>query len=237
VKGGYGVPPTRQETREEADLLSALAHDLRSPLTAIRGAAALLLQAHRELAPEKVAELLAVIESQAGRMADKVEDILVTYRLEEGRLRLFLEDFDVADSIADVLDAARSRAGERRVRVTGVVEGLPVRADRDRMGQVLRSLLDNAVRHTPAGRPVEIRAARANGMVRVEVRDRGTGISPADRDRIFERMAKLDDATPGQGLGLYVARGLARAMGGDVGVDPRPGGGSVFWVTVPAATK
>ena len=225
----------RQETREEAELLSALAHDLRSPLTAVRGAAALLLQAHRQLPLEKVEELLRVIESQAGRMADKVDDILVTYRLEEGRLRLFIEDFDIADVLADALDLARSRALDRRIRVSGVVEGLPVRADRDHAAHILRALLDNATRHTPPERAVEVRARRSDGRIRVEIRDRGAGIAMVDRQRIFERMTKLDATSPGQGLGLYVARGLARAMGGDVGVETRPGRGCTFWVTLPTA--
>jgi two-component system sensor histidine kinase KdpD len=219
------------------DLMSVLGHELRSPLTAIRGAATLLLQARGELPPEKVAELLQVIDSQAARMADRVEDVLVAGRLDGGRQRVLIEDVELADVIADVLEAARTREPGRRIRAPGLVEGVTVRADLQRLTQVLRVLVDNAVRFSPPASPVEVRVERKRGWARVEVRDRGPGIPPADRARIFERGLKLDLVGPGAGLGLYVATGLQAVMAGELGVDSRPGGGSVFWFTLPRPAK
>ena len=217
--------------------MSVLGHELRSPLTAIRGAATLLLQAHAELAPEKVLELLRVIDSQAARMADRVEDVLVAGRLDGGRLRVLLEEVELSDVIADVLEAAREHARGRRIRAPGRVEGVTVRADQQRLTQVLRVLIENAVHLSPPGTLVEVQVERGPGVARIVVRDRGPGVAPADRSRIFERGLKLDPAGPGAGLGLYVAAGLLALMDGSIGVEPRPGGGSAFWFTVPASTK
>jgi signal transduction histidine kinase len=222
------------QTSESHDLMSVLGHELRSPLTAIRGAATLLLQTQGELEAAKVAELLRLIDNQAARLADRVEDVLVAGRLDADRLRVLTEDVDLADVLADVLEASRARAEGRRIRVQVPVEGIIVRGDMQRVAQVLRILIDNAVRYSPAGAPIEVRAELTGpGTVRAEVRDRGPGIGAGDRERVFQRGVKLAAEGPGAGLGLYIVRGLAVAMGGTVGVEARPGGGSSFWVTLP----
>jgi signal transduction histidine kinase len=222
---------------ESEDLMAVLGHELRTPLTVIRGAATLLLQAHQEMAPEKVSELLAVIDGAAARMADRVEDVLVAGRLDGGRQRVLEEDVDLSEVIADMLDAARSGNPGRRLRAPGIVAGITIRADQQRVTQVLRVLLDNAVRFSSPSSPVEVRVERAAGRARIEVRDRGPGISPTDRKRIFGRGVKLDLSGPGAGLGLYVAAGLLAVMKGELGVEPRSGGGSTFWFTLPAPAK
>ena len=217
--------------------MSVLGHELRSPLTAIRGAATLLLLAHRELPPEKVSELLAVIDGAAARMADRVEDVLVAGRLDGERQRLLVEDVDIAPVIADVLEAARSRNPGRRVRGPRTDKGITVRADLQRVTQVLRVLVDNALRFSPPGSAAEVRVEESEGRVRVEVRDRGPGVPGADRRRVFGRGVKLDPSGPGAGLGLYVAAGLLAAMEGEAGVQPRAGGGSTFWFTLATPAK
>jgi two-component system sensor histidine kinase KdpD len=226
----------RQQGDSE-DLMSVLGHELRSPLTAIRGAATLLLLAHAELPPEKVAELLAVIDGAAARMADRVEDVLVAGRLDGGRQRVMSEEVDLSEAIAEVLEAARKLFPDRRLRTLGDGAGVTVRADEQRVHQVLRVLLDNALRFSPQGSPVEVRVNPRGGQVRVEVRDRGAGIPAADREWIFGRGTKGDAGGPGAGLGLYVAAGLLQVMGGGIAVEPRSGGGSIFWFTLPAAAK
>ena len=157
------------QTGESHDLMSVLGHDLRSPLTAIRGAATLLLQTQGELDQAKVAELLRLIDNQAARMADRVEDVLVAGRLDADRLRVLTEDVDLADVLADVLEASRARAEGHRIRVQVPVEGIIVRGDMQRVAQVLRILIDNAVRFSPPGGPIEVRAEQTgSGTVRAE---------------------------------------------------------------------
>jgi signal transduction histidine kinase len=222
--------------REAEDLMSVLGHELRSPLTAIRGAATLLLQAHAELSPEKVTELLAVIDGAAARMADRIEDVLVAGRLDGARQRVLVEEVDLSEAIADVLEAARQHAPGRRLRAQGA-DGVTVRADQQRIHQVLRVLLDNALRFSPPGSPVDVRVERRGGQARIEVRDRGPGVPAGERERIFGRGVKLDAAAPGAGLGLYVMAGLLQAMGGGSGVEPRAGGGAIFWFSLPSPAK
>ena len=219
------------------DLMSVLGHELRSPLTAIRGAATLLLQAHDELPHEKVFDLLRLIDSQAARMADRVEDVLVAGRLDGGRQPVLNEAVMLSDVIADVVEATREQAGGRRIRVPARVEGITVLADSQRLAQVLRVLIDNAVRVSPPGTTVEVRVETGPGLARILVRDRGPGVEPADRARIFERGVKLDVAGPGAGLGLYVAAGLLALMKGTIGVEARTGGGSTFWFALPTPAK
>lgn len=197
---------------EESEELSRLAHDLRSPLTAIRGAAALLLHAHDQLTGDKLEDLLRVIDAQAGRMADKVEDVIAAHRLEAGTLRLTAERLEVAEIVADALDAMRARHRDRRFRVSGLVEGLYVEADAERTPQLLRLLLDAAARQSPADRGVEVKASRHEAAVKIEVRHRGQG--PAEPDPL--------------------AIGLARAMGGDAGVGGRSSS-ATSWFTLPAS--
>lgn len=197
---------------EESEELSRLAHDLRSPLTAIRGAAALLLQAHDQLPGSKLEELLHVIDAQAARMADKVEDVIAAHRLEAGTLRLAPERLEVADIVADAFDAMRERHRDKRFRVAGLVEGLYVDADAERAPQLLRCLLDIAARQSPADRGVEVRAARQGPAVKVEVRHRGQALSEPEP----------------------LVIGLARAMGGDAGLESRSGG-ATYWFLLPAS--
>ncbi|MDQ6691248.1 MAG: HAMP domain-containing histidine kinase [Candidatus Dormibacteraeota bacterium] len=219
---------------EEHDLMSVLGHELRSPLTSIRGAATLLIQAHADLAPAKVEELLHVIDRQSGRLADRVEDILVAGRVDAGRLAVFVEDVSVGGIVADEVETARLRSDRRRVRATGPLHGT-VSADRERLQQVIRILLDNAIRFSSPPASVELRVQQFLDTIRIEVRDRGPGVPAADRGRIFDRGVKLDAAGPGAGLGLYVARALVEAMAGEIGVEARPGGGAVFWFSLPLA--
>ena len=225
------------EAGSREDLMSVLGHELRSPLTAIRGAASLLRMPGVELAPAKVAELLAVIDGQAGLMADRIEDILAASRLDHGDLRVLEEEVELGDVVADVLDAARVRFRGRRIRAPGPVDGIAVAGDQQRVAQVLRILVANAAAHSPASGPVEVRVRESGDGIQVDVRDRGPGVEPGDRERVFERGVKLDPAGPGAGLGLYVARGLVHAMRGSIGVEPRAGGGSDFWFRLPLPGK
>lgn len=214
---------------DNLEAMSVLGHELRRPLTVIRGAASLLREAEGKLPPERSDHMLRLIESSGTAMAQLVEDVLLVCHLDAGDLRADLQPVAAGRVAQAALEAVRDRAAGCRLALE-LPEPEPVaRADPDLAVTVLRALLDNAIQASPPGETVELAIASAPGEVRMEVRDRGPGLPPAQTEAAFERFRRLSQAGPGAGLGLYLARGLARHMGGDVGVEPRPDGGSIFW--------
>ncbi len=217
--------------RDQAELLelvNRLGHDLRSPLTAVRGAATLLLQSYDDLSRERILELLGLIDRRVQVMADRIEDLIAVCYVESGQLKLYIEDFD-----AGRLLSAAAEPFEREAQPRLEIEeppGVLVKADFDRSVQVLRALLANAHQFAPPEQPITARVEVLPGPVRFEVIDRGPGVPEPHREVIFGRLWHGEQG--GAGLGLYLGRELARAMGGDIGYNPVAGGGSRFWFTL-----
>jgi two-component system OmpR family sensor kinase len=218
-------------------------HELRTPLTSIRGFAELFRQgAARD--PEQLAQVLRRIEDEASRMGLLVEDLLLLARLDQAR-PLRQEPVDLLTVTADVVHAATTvHAQTHEVRLdaeTGA--GLPVVVGDDaRLHQVVTNLVGNAVAHTPAGTRVDVRVARRDHDVLLEVRDDGPGMAPDVATRVFERFYRADSsrsrtgtATAGSGLGLSIVAAIVAAHGGTVDVDSAEGRGSRFVVRLPAA--
>jgi signal transduction histidine kinase len=218
---------------DSLEAMSVLGHELRRPLTVIRGAASLLLEPGDKLSPERGRQMLQLIENNAASMSELIEDVLLACQLDTGRLELELAPVSARGLAESALAAVRPRAGKRRIQLE-VPSGEPrVRADRERAVIVLRALLDNAIRVSPADEAVELAVHEEAGLVRIEVRDRGPGLPAAEAEGAFERFRRLgDDGSRGAGLGLYLARELARCMDGEVGVEARPDGGSLFWFSL-----
>jgi len=222
-------------------LLASLGHDLRTPLAGIQGAAGTLRTAWDSLTTETRADLLASIEQDVGRMARFLANIADLTRLESGQIRPRL----TAVPMAEVVEAAISRLADPLHVATSVPPDLAVRADASLLEQVLFNVLDNAVKYSPHGAFVRVRAEPAGGDVRMSVTDEGVGIPPDDLPHIFDsffRVTRGDRTAPGTGLGLAIARGLVEAMGGRIEAQspspdaPRIGfPGSVITIRLPAA--
>jgi two-component system OmpR family sensor kinase len=233
---------SREESRDRMRRFVADAsHELRTPLAAIRGYAEL----HRQgaVAASEVPATFARVEAEARRLGDMVEDLLVLARLDELR-PLQHEPVDLAVLAVDAAAAVRALDPERPVRVSAP-EGGPVRpavvvGDGDRLRQVLANLTGNVVAHTPPRTPVEIVVIPpSSGIGGVDVVDHGPGIRPPERERIFERFARLDASRArhnggGAGLGLSIVSSVVQAHGGQVDVVDTPGGGATFRVRLPA---
>ena len=209
-------------------------HELRTPLTSIRGYAQ-LLDARGPLDDASRASL-ARIESESLRMSAMVEDLLALARLDEHPL-LAREDVDLAAVARDVVADATAGAPHRRIEL--VVGAVPVvRGDRARLHQALSNLVANAVAHTPPSADIVVEVGTGqDGRARVAVVDHGPGIPPAERERIFERFARLDAgrsrAAGGAGLGLSIVAAVVHAHGGSVSVTDTAGGGATFALHVP----
>jgi signal transduction histidine kinase len=224
---------------ERSRFVSTVAHELRTPLTGLRGYLELILGGKVD-DPEVERDFLARSRAIVGSMGELVGDLLELSRLESGTLELELEPFSVAESAGRVAAGLLPIAIERDIRLT---TDLPARlrsatGDRRRVEQILTNLTGNALKFTPPGGSVEV-VGRFDGPVAVlVVRDDGSGIEPPDRARIFERFQRLagHESVAGTGLGLPIARDLARRMGGDLDVASVPGSGSAFVLVLPGPT-
>jgi signal transduction histidine kinase len=230
------VEELRRLSALRADFVSLVSHELRSPMAAVIGAARTLQDRWRVLNAAQREAFLALIADETNRLAGLIGDVLDTSRIEAGTFTYTFNDVDVGALVRAAAAAAES--GQDEVGVRAQVRGaLPtVRGDAERLRQVLSNLIDNAVKYSPAGGEVRVAAFAENGRVRVSVSDRGPGIPPEQQLLIFEKFgrAKLGDKTkPGTGLGLYIARSIAEAHGGDIVVESVPTRGAKFTLTLP----
>jgi PAS domain S-box-containing protein len=229
------VTAERRLEEEKSDLVATLSHELRTPLAAVYGAAETLLSRDLDSASDEGRALLEMITTQAARLSRTVEEVLLASSLDRGELQVEQETVDVQEVVRGAV--ASMGASLPPVAVEAEAVG-SVRGDADRIRQALANLLDNAAKYG-GGEPVTVRVASGNGSVRIAVSDAGPGIRPGEEERIFEKFYRADPqqtATPGgTGLGLYIARELARRMGGSLGVTSVPGAGATFVLELPRA--
>jgi two-component system, OmpR family, phosphate regulon sensor histidine kinase PhoR len=228
------VTAERRLDEEKSDFVATISHELRTPMAAVYGAAQTLLRRDVEFKPEQSRELLEMIATQAARLSQITEEVLLTTQLDRGDVRVEHEPVDLAELVHATL---LTLAPEPPIDVE-VEPGVPAASgDRDRIQQVLVNLLDNALKYGEA--PIRVRVAAANGSVRVAIADSGPGIPRGDEHRIFDKFFRSDPqlarSPSGTGLGLYISRELAQRMGGRLDVRSEPGGGATFVVELPAA--
>jgi len=217
-------------SRLKADFTAMIAHELGMPLAAIRALATLL--ATGELEPPAAAHTLTQIQAEVDVLTALVADVGAAAAVEREDFALHVRRVPVTTLLADAVAFAHTLPGAALVTVSGDMDGL-VRADAERIGQVLRNLLSNAAKYAPPGAPIELRAECRGDRIRLEVADCGPGVAPEDVHLIFEKFGRgrAHGTRPiaGAGLGLYVSRRIVRAHGaGDLLVAPNPGGGAVF---------
>jgi len=218
-----------------AALLAAVSHDLRTPLSSIKAAATSLLQQDVDWTPQATRELLATIDEETDRLNALVGNLLDMSRLQSGALELMMRDV----GLEEVVPAAIKGLGERGSQVEVVVdESLPrVHADAALLERAVANIVDNAIAWAPPDHPVRVDACAVGDDVDLRVVDRGPGIPPDQRDRVFQPFQRLGDQTTesGTGLGLAVARGFIGAMGGEITVEDTPGGGLTVVVRLRAS--
>lgn len=229
----------RRLERARRDFVAWVSHDLRTPLSALRA----MIDAMTEgvvTDEATVARYLKRSQVEVDRLSGLIDDLFELSRLDAGHLEVERELCSLSDLISDTVGAAAARAEARAIELTGEVDPRvdPVRIAPDQIGRALHNLVDNALRHTPHGGEIHVRAGLQAGQILVEVRDSGPGLDPLELEAVFQRFyrgersrARQDGS--GAGLGLAIAKGFVEAHGGEIWVDTAPKTGAVFCFTLP----
>ena len=230
------LAPLQEIERMRAEFLGMVSHELRAPLTSIKGSAATALRAARLVGPAEVAQFFRIIDEQADRMDSLIGDLLDAGRIDTGTLSVAPEPSDVAVLVDQARGTFISGGGRHTVRIDLPPDLPRVMADRQRLVQVLNNLLANAARHAPESAPIRIAAEREGLDVAVSVADEGRGIAPDQLGQLFRKYTTAGDREGGSGLGLAICKGLVEAQGGRIRAESGGVGlGARFTFTIPVA--
>jgi len=231
----------QQANRAKTEFISFVAHELRTPMTSIRGYAEMLIKQMCGPLNSQQEQFVHTICNNVERMQIQVSDLQDVSRIETGQLFLEVRPTALASALESALQSTQGQVEARLQRLTlDVPENLPlVRADPARLTQILINLLSNAYKYTPEGGGIHLRAWLQAGYVHCAVSDTGIGISPEDQARLFTKFFRSDDSAvrdmPGTGLGLCIVKSLVELEGGGIKVESQLGQGTTFTFTVPVA--
>ena len=234
------VSGERAVEQMKSDFVATVSHELRTPLTSIYGFAETLMRGDVAFDDNERATFLGYIASESERLIRIVDDLLNVARLEAGMLGLTLSATDVSAVVRSAVESVREQADGRVALQAELPEGpLHAEADPTRLAEVVRHLLENALRASPEGGTVRVGARRRSDAVELRVTDEGEGFAPVDRQRIFTKFFRTHGAEPGDeqgtGLGLFLSRGLVAAMGGRMWVESDQGAGASFVFELPVS--
>ena len=226
----------RESERAKSELVSVVAHELRTPLASVLGFTTVLLQ--RDVTAEQRREYLGIIEAQARRLGALVNDFLDVQRLEEGKLSISKELVDIGSVVREQTELFAGQSPKHLLDVSLPTTPLPVQGDSNRLAQVVANLLSNAIKYSPQGGVVRVQGLRKNGVIRVSVQDEGVGIPKELQREIFGKFVRghaTAAGIEGSGLGLAISRSLVEAHGGNIDFESTNGQGSTFWFEIPTA--
>ena len=227
--------------RTKHDFIATVSHELRTPLTSIRGSLGLVSSGALGTPPEKMLAMLKIAHQNSERLVRIINDILDIENIESGKFEIDPRDVPLAAFLRHALELNAGYGARHEVRfvLATVPDGTQVRADPDRLMQVMTKLLSNAAKFSSPGSFVWVRYRREDSRVHIEVEDRGTGIPEGFRGRVFEKFTQADSSASrrfdGTGLGLSITRHLVQAMGGTIGFATDIGRGTTFRFDLPAA--
>jgi signal transduction histidine kinase len=210
-------------------------HELKTPITSIKGYVQLLQSAYQKSDDDFLKRSLKVIDRQIGTLTGLISDLLDVSKIKSGSLVLNKQDFDIAEMIQDIITHIQHINPDYKISFLG--RPALVHADRERISQVLTNLLTNAVKYSPHSKEIIVKDFIDGDHVTVSVQDTGIGINKADQEKIFERFYRVegkDERTyPGFGIGLFISSEIVQRHHGKIGVSSEPGKGSVFYFSIP----
>jgi PAS domain S-box-containing protein len=225
--------------RTKTQFLNLASHELRGPLTILRGYNSMLQEG--VIPPDQLPKVTRLLEGKLAQMDMLIEQMLETARLESDSLDVFRQAFDLGDLAREQVEIFMPLADGHRLFVSADPAEVPVLGQRARIAAVVANLLDNALKYTPAGGQVYVTTGRRESVAFLCVRDEGVGIAPEHLPMLFTRFSRLPTeqnvSIPGTGLGLFLCKEIATRHGGDVSVQSKPGVGSEFTLTLPLKGK
>ncbi len=229
------ITEKKQEEHRKNDFIAMVSHELKTPLTAITSYIQLLLSRAKKGGDEFTLHALSRAEVQARKMISMIHDFLSLARLEEGKILLNKEEFELHPLIEEISRDAEFLSSKHTIQLVDC-EDLHIYADRDKIGQVLINLLSNAVKYSPSGGAITIGCEKHAGSVKVFVRDEGVGIDPMDQKRLFERFYRVNNdklkTVAGFGIGLYLVSEILRYHNSKIEVESEENVGSTFYFTL-----
>jgi signal transduction histidine kinase/DNA-binding response OmpR family regulator len=230
---------TKELDRLKSEFVAVVSHEVRTPLTSIKGSLELLGDDRFHTLPDPQKELLGICQANTERLITLINDILDFSKLEASKLTMTMEKVDLGRVLAEAVENIRSLAAMRQVEIDLRIDSSAgsVEADPMRIGQVVTNLVGNAIKFSPDKGHVEIFASGDESLVTVSVKDYGRGIAPRDLSRLFQRFAQLDSSTTrkagGTGLGLVISKGIVEQHGGKIWVESALDQGSTFSFSLP----
>jgi len=233
------VTRRKLEEQRKEQFIATISHELRTPVTSIMSALALVTSGAAGTVPESAIRLLMISSANCQRLVNLINDILDLEKAGSGMMVFDVKSIDVVKVVEQEIASIRSYAEPYgvNIRLDGTYDHALTRADPARLAQVLSNLLSNASKYSPRGADVVVGIERRHSTIRITVRDYGPGIPDAYRDRVFDKFIQVNGEEPhkrgGTGLGLSIVKEIVGHLKGDVGYEPAPGGGSIFYVTLP----
>ncbi len=230
---------TKELDRLKSEFVAVVSHEVRTPLTSIKGSLELLGDERFHKLPPPQKELLSICQANTERLISLINDILDFSKLESSKLSLNIEASDVGRVVTEAVENIRNLAAQKGIEIELRVDGSTgaIEADPMRVGQVATNLLGNAIKFSPEKGRIEVFASGEDGQVTISVKDYGRGIAPRDLSRLFQRFAQLDSSTTrkagGTGLGLVISKGIVEQHGGKIWVESALGEGSTFSFSLP----
>lgn len=225
----------RQTEKLHSALLNSISHDLKTPLVSITGALTTLLDKNSNLGAQHINELLETARGESERLNRIVNNLLDMTKMESGVLRISKKPADLRDLTGACLEQLKEKIGSRDIKIEIPRDFPEIAVDYPFILKAFFNLIDNALKYSPDGTPVEIRAILIQHLAQVKVQDYGIGISKEDLKRIFEKFYRVERSqnVSGTGLGLSISKGIIEAHGGRISVESTPGKGSTFIVELP----
>ncbi len=223
------------ETRKD-EFVALVSHELKTPITSLKGFTQILERRFKEHNDEQTLHFLTRMNKQLGKLSILINDLLEISKMQRDHLPLHYEDFDLNLVVQEIVENLQETALAHCIRIESTVVGVSVHGDRDRIGQVLTNLLNNAIKYSPNANKVLLRVTTEQNVVTVSIQDFGIGIAEAHQQNIFERFYHIPDPIeqtfPGMGIGLYISREIIRHHHGHIWVDSKKGEGSTFNFTL-----